>query len=158
MLFVRLFRQFILRRMAQERARTVTTVVGIALGIAVVIAIQLTNGSSVRGFESALNTVAGRASLEILGTSGVDENLLRDLGWLREFGAISPVIEGEMAIAPAPGSTGVPARGEVPRRPARRSEAVKVLGVDILRDLTLRDYAVGERDALRQSALRPPTR
>ncbi len=152
MLFVRLFRQFILRRMAQERARTVTTVVGIALGIAVVIAIQLTNGSSVRGFESALNTVAGRASLEILGTSGVDENLLRDLGWLREFGAISPVIEGEMAIAPAPGTTGVPARGEVPRRPARRSEAVKVLGVDILRDLTLRDYAVGERDSLRQSA------
>ena len=152
MLFVRLFRQFILRRMAQERARTVTTVVGIALGIAVVIAIQLTNGSSVRGFESALNTVAGRASLEILGTSGVDENLLRDLGWLREFGAISPVIEGEMAIAPAPGSTGVPARGQVPRRPARRSEAVKVLGVDILRDLTLRDYAVGERDTLRQNA------
>ena len=105
-----------------------------------------------RGFESALNTVAGRTSLEILGTSGVDENLLRDLGWLREFGAISPVIEGEMAIAPAPGTTGVPARGEVPRRPARRSEAVKVLGVDILRDLTLRDYAVGERDSLRQSA------
>ena len=32
-------------------------------------------------------------------------------------------------------------------RPVRRSEAVKVLGVDILRDLTLRDYAVAEREA-----------
>ena len=151
MLFARLFRQFILRRMAQERARTVTTVVGIALGIAVVIAIQLTNGSSVRGFESALDTVAGRASLEIVGTSGVDENRLRELGWLREFGAISPVIEGEMAIARTPGDAGIPARGQAPRRAARRSEAVKVLGVDILRDLTLRDYALGEREALRQS-------
>ncbi len=64
----RLFRQFILRRMAQERARTLTTIVGIALGIAVVIAIQLTNASSVRGFETALDTVAGRTSVEIAGT------------------------------------------------------------------------------------------
>jgi hypothetical protein len=39
----RLFQQFIVRRMAHEPLRTVTTVAGIALGIAVVIAIQLTN-------------------------------------------------------------------------------------------------------------------
>ena len=49
---MRLFRQFILRRLLQEKARTVTTVTGVALGIAVVIAIQLTNGSSVRGLVS----------------------------------------------------------------------------------------------------------
>ena len=35
----------------------------------------------------------------------------------------------------------------MPVRPVGRSEAVKVLGVDILRDLTLRDYAVAERQA-----------
>ena len=143
MLFVRLFRQFILRRLAQERARTVTTVVGIALGIAVVIAIQLTNASSVRGFETALDTVAGRrVDRDRRHVAASTRTLLRDLGWLREFGAVSPVIEGEMASLRAwhhrrPG----PRRG--PRRPARRSEAVKVLGVDILRDLTFRDYAVG---------------
>ena len=34
----RLFSQFILRRMAQERTRTLTTIIGVALGIAVVIA------------------------------------------------------------------------------------------------------------------------
>jgi putative ABC transport system permease protein len=129
----RLFSQFILRRMAQERARTITTVVGIALGIAVVIAIQLTNASSVRGFETALNTVAGRTSVEILGTGGIDETTLPNLGWLREFGAMSPVIEGEMAIV-----TG-------PENRARRTETVKVLGVDILQDLTLRDYLLGAR-------------
>ena len=94
----RLFRQFILRRMAQERARTATTVVGIALGIAVVIAIQLTNASSVRGFETALDTVAGRASVEIAGPGRRGRDAAAaTLGWLREFGAVSPVIEGEMA-------------------------------------------------------------
>ena len=136
--------------MAQERARTLTTIVGIALGIAVVIAIQLTNASSVRGFETALDTVAGRTSVEIAGTAGVPETQIAELGWLREFGALAPVIEGEMAIV----SDEMLARGlelrsptGVPVRPARRSEAVKVLGVDILRDLTLRDYAVAEREA-----------
>ena len=132
---LRLFHQFIVRRMARERGRTLTTIAGIALGIGVVIAIQLTNSSSVRGFETALDTVSGRASIEILGTGGIDETLLPSLGWLREFGPVSPVIEGDMAIV-----TGEPSD---PMFRPRRAEAVKVLGVDILRDRTLRDYAVG---------------
>ena len=132
---LRLFRQFIVRRMARERTRTVTTVAGIALGIGVVIAIQLTNASSVRGFETALDTVSGRASIEILGTGGIDETLLPSLGWLREFGAVSPVIEGDMAIVTPAVTAVTPVTPATARRP-RRSEAVKVLGVDILRDRT----------------------
>ncbi|MGQ0734160.1 MAG: FtsX-like permease family protein [Acidobacteriota bacterium] len=126
-----LFSRFIVRRLAQDRVRTVTTIVGIALGVAVVLAIQLTNASSVRGFEAAITTVAGRTTVEIVATGGVDETLIPSLGWLREVGAASAVIEGEMAIVV----------GQEQR--ARRAEALKVLGVDILRDLTLRDYAVG---------------
>lgn len=129
----RLFRQFIVRRLALEPARTITTIAGIALGIAVVIAIQLTNASSVRGFETALDTVSGTAAIEVTGTGGVDETLLPSLGWLREFGRVSPVIEGDMALV-----TGARQRDQ--RLP--RTEAVKVLGVDILRDRTVRDYAV----------------
>ncbi|HXG87782.1 MAG TPA: FtsX-like permease family protein [Vicinamibacterales bacterium] len=128
----RLFKQFILRPLLKERARTITTTIGIALGVGVVIAIQLTNASSVRGFETALSTVAGKAGIEIVGTGGINESLLPELGWLREFGAASAVIEGEMAIVEG---TAV--------RPAQRVEALKVLGVDILRDLTLREYVVG---------------
>jgi putative ABC transport system permease protein len=134
--------------MAQERARTITTVLGIALGIAVVIAIQLTNASSVRGFETALNTVAGRTSIEIAGTAGVPDTIIAGIGWLREFGTLAPIIEGEMAIVSEATLAGRAAERTaigVPVRPAKRSEAVKVLGVDILRDLTLRDYAVAER-------------
>lgn len=130
---LRLFRQFIVRRLALEPARTITTIAGIAVGIAVVIAIQLTNASSVRGFETALDTVSGKASIEITATGGIDETLLPDLGWLREFGAVSPVIEGDMALV-------LPSDSRDHRPP--RTEAVKVLGVDILRDRTVRDYAV----------------
>ena len=127
----RLFRQFILRPLLQDRARTVTTTVGVALGVAVVIAIQLTNQSSVRGFETALETVAGKAAVEVVGAAGIDERVLPDLGWLREYGNVSPVIEGEMAVVTDEAGM------------ARRAEALRVLGVDILRDLTLREYMLG---------------
>ena len=132
---MRLFRQFILRPLFHEKIRTITTVLGVSLGIAVVIAIQLTNASSVRGFETALETVAGKTAIEIIGSgTGVDENLLPQLSWLREFGIISPVIEGSAALVV----------GDVKQLSRRQMEAVKILGIDILRDQPLRDYQLLE--------------
>ena len=130
-----LFRQFILRPLLAERIRTLTTVLGVSLGIAVVIAIQLTNASSVRGFETALETVAGKTAIEIVGAGvGVDETLLPELGWLREYGVISPVIEGSAALV----------TGDPRSLSRRQMEAVKILGIDILRDQPFRDYQLLE--------------
>lgn len=127
----RLFHQFIVRPLVADRIRTATTVVGVALGIAVVVAIQLTNASSVRGFQTALETVAGRTAIEIVGAgTGVDETRLPQLAWLRQFGVISPVIEGSAALVGA----------DVNLQSRRQLEAVKVLGVDILRDQPFREY------------------
>lgn len=127
---MRLFYQFILRPLAGDQLRTATTILGVALGIAVVVAIQLTNASSVRGFETALETVAGKTAVEIVGTGGVDETVLPSLGWLRDYGVVSPVIEGNAALVASD-----------TRSLARRDlEAVRVLGVDILRDMPFRDY------------------
>ncbi len=120
-----LFRWFILRRMAQERVRTGLTVAGIALGVAVVLAIRLANASALGGFAAALDTVAGKTSLEVIGTGlGVDEPRLAQLGWLRAWGDISPVVDGDAVAVLSP----------------TRSEAVRVLGVDILRDQPIREY------------------
>jgi len=122
---VRLFRQFILRRLTTERMRTAVAVGGIALGVAVVLAIRLANQSSVSGFASALDAMSGAASLEIVAPAGgIDEQRLAQLDWLSEFGAVSPVIEGDVV---ARASQGGP-------------EALRVLGVDILRDLAFREY------------------
>ena len=127
---MRLFTQFILRPLVADKIRTATTVLGVALGIAVVVAIQLTNASSVRGFETALETVAGKTTIEVVGTGGVDETLLPSLGWLREFGIASPVIEGNAALVV----------GVLTSLQGRDLEAVRVLGIDILRDMPFRDY------------------
>ena len=132
---MRLFRQFILRPLVNEQIRTITTVLGVSLGIAVVIAIQLTNASSVRGFETALETVAGKTAIEIIGSgTGIDDTLVPELGWLREYGIVSPVIEGSAALVV----------GDVRTLSRRQMEAVKVFGVDILRDQPFRDYQLLE--------------
>jgi putative ABC transport system permease protein len=62
-----LFRWFILRRLRAEPVRTMLTVAGIALGVGVVLAIRLANQSALGGFRAALDTVAGKTSLEITG-------------------------------------------------------------------------------------------
>ena len=76
-----LFRWIILRRLRQEPMRTGLTVVGIALGVGVVLAVQLANASALGGFRAALDAVAGRTSLEIAGSGvGVSEQALASLG------------------------------------------------------------------------------
>ncbi len=127
---MRLFTQFILRPLAADKMRTATTILGVALGIAVVVAIQLTNASSIRGFETALETVAGKTAVEVVGTGGLDEDTLPSLNWLREYGVASPVIEGNAALV----------IGDLETLSRRDMEAVRVLGVDILRDMPFRDY------------------
>ncbi|MEO8075379.1 MAG: ABC transporter permease, partial [Acidobacteriota bacterium] len=122
---MRLFNWFIFRRVVREPLRSVTTVLGIALGVAVIVAIQLTNASALAGFETALDTVSGKTSLEIAGPGvGVDEERLPGLLWLRTYGEVAPIIEGEFVL----------------RRPGAPTETLRVLGVDMLRDQSFRDY------------------
>ena len=120
-----LFRQFIVRALTRDPIRGVVTVSGLTLGVAVVIAIRLANIGSVQGFEAAIDVVAGKATLEIVGAGvGVPETQFAGLGWLRRYGLVTPVID-QIAQIETPD-------GEV--------SLVRGLGVDVLRDLPFRDY------------------
>ena len=132
-----LFRYFIVRALRRDASRCFVTVAGLTLGVAVVLAIRLANESSVRGFEAALDVVAGQTSLEIVGAGGwVPEAALAELGWLREYGQVSPVIDRTARIG-APDGT---------------ETAVRVLGIDILRDQPFRDYRLLQLSQLGRQA------
>ena len=136
---MRLFQWVIGRSFLRQPLRTSATVLSLAVGVAVVVAIQLANTSSVRGFSAALNAIAGRTSLEITAPGvGLSENRLRTLGWLREFGLISPVIDVDVAVSTTANLTG------------DGFEAVRLLGVDILRDQPFRDYSLFEGETSRR--------
>lgn len=133
-----LFRWFILRQLRRERLRSAVTVAGIAVGIAVVVAIRLANASSVLGFESALEAMSGRVSLEVAGAGiGVPERELAELTWLHDYGLVSPVVDADVRL----------------RRPdedVSGAELVRLLGVDILRDRPFRDYPLLDGAQARQ--------
>lgn len=138
-----LFRWIILRRLVREPVRSVTTILGIALGVAVIIAIQIANASSIAGFERALDAIAGRTALEIVSPgAGVDETVIPSLGWLRDYGQIAPVIERDVTLIERSAPAG----------------AMRLLGVDMLREQPVREYRLdttsGARAPAPQDALR----
>ncbi|MGH9765040.1 MAG: ABC transporter permease, partial [Blastocatellia bacterium] len=133
---LKLFNQFVLRSLARQKLRSAVTVLGISLGVAVVIAIRLANAGSLESFRAATVSVAGQTSLTITGSAGrFDETLLANLGWLRDYGEVSPVIDG-YALAEDPGNPGHGNQdhGEL------QGDFLHILGVDILHDRPLREY------------------
>src|SRR5262245_19459891 len=111
-----LFRQFILRHFAREWVRAVVAALGIALGVAVVVSVQIANVGSLRGFETAIETLSGKAALEIVSSGpGFEETRLQGLECLARHAQASPVLEGEAAYQTASGN-----------------ESLRVLGIDIL--------------------------
>ncbi|MEQ1749548.1 MAG: lipocalin-like domain-containing protein [Prosthecobacter sp.] len=117
--------------MGSNRLRTVLSIVGVALGVSVMLAIQLANQGSLRGFSAALDAVSGKAALEITCPPlGVDETLVPQLSWLREIGIATPVIEADVTAETGLGS-----------------ETLRLIGIDALRDPALRDYAVSGASA-----------
>lgn len=90
-------------------------VLGVALGVAVVVAIDLANGSALRAFELSTEAVAGRATHRIVGgPTGLDEALYAALRRdpALDLRASAPVVEGRVAL------------------PALEGEALTLLGVD----------------------------
>ena len=122
---MRLFGQFIVRALLRDRTRSLVTVAALTLGVAVVVAVRLANAGAIRGFATALDVVAGKTSLEIVGAGvGVPETQLADLGWLQDYGRVSPVIDRTARV----------------RAPDGAEYPVRVLGVDVLRDRPFREY------------------
>jgi putative ABC transport system permease protein len=135
MTYPTLFKQFILRALAGERLRAVMTVLGISLGVGVAVAIRLANASALESFRAATDSVAGETSIQIAGTSGrFDEMLLEDLGWLRAYGQLSPVITGYARADLSETGSGLQNTNRT------RGPFLQVLGVDVLRDRMLRRY------------------
>jgi putative ABC transport system permease protein len=130
-----LFRQFIIRALAREKLRSGITALGISLGVAVVIAIRLANASSLESFRAATESMAGETSIQITGTAGrFDEMLLAELGWLADYGKVSPVIGGfamtdQQGVAESEAGTDPTTDSFAPK-----GEFIQVLGVDALRD------------------------
>ncbi len=84
-----------LRVLGGQPLQLLLAVVGIALGVAVVIAVQLANDSADRAFALSVERMTGEATHELRGPpEGIDERYYRSLRIDRGLRASAPVIEG----------------------------------------------------------------
>ena len=127
-------------RLRQQPMRSMLTMMGVALGVAVLIAVVVVNRSIVRGVTATVDHVAGRADLQISGgRSGIAETLLDVVRAVPGVHKLTPVLEQVATI----------------RDPRAARERVLILGVDFLgkEESFFRAYKSADLDALRADPL-----
>lgn len=145
MKFATLFRNLILRDLVSNPARTLLTMFGVALGIAVVVAVQLANDRAIASFNESMNLVNGAADIQIASNGqSLDERLIGQLDWIWDVGTMTAVIEGQVSRA-----AGGRLAGETP---SFNQESLRLLGVDLLSDAAFRTYEARAAADARASA------
>jgi putative ABC transport system permease protein len=120
---LRLLRFISWRHLSRHRLRTVLTLLGIALGVAVIVAIAMVNRSLVSSFQSTIDQIAGKAVLQVSnGESGIRE-------------ALFPVVRDTEGVKDAAAAV----EGFLPVSGLER-ERLYVYGVDLLTDFAIREH------------------
>src|SRR4051794_3509986 len=105
---MKLFHRLILRPLAQDPLRTALTVLSVALGVAVIVAIDLAGDAATGSFRSSMQTLTGKTDLEILANGGLDERLIGKLTALHYDVHFAPILEAQASL---PGIGSVPLYG-----------------------------------------------
>jgi putative ABC transport system permease protein len=88
-----IFYRLLVRPVFREPVRTSLTILAIALGVAVVLAIELAGNAATGSFRSSMETLAGDNQLEIVASGGVPQEIVGQLTALPYHLRISPRIE-----------------------------------------------------------------
>jgi putative ABC transport system permease protein len=109
----------------ERPVRTAMTVLGIALGVAVSVAIRTANVEVLKSFEEAVLTVAGRATLQVSGGElGLDERVIAMLRNQPGVVSASPVVQQHAQVAAGP----------------HRGKPLVVMGLDLLEAADHRNF------------------
>ncbi|MDZ7625724.1 MAG: FtsX-like permease family protein [Ignavibacteriaceae bacterium] len=102
------------------------SILGIAMGVAIVVSIDIANFSSSKAFDLSMNAVAGKATHQIIGTSeGIPDSFYTYLRIEKGYKNIAPVIESYVSLVDT------------------NKKVFKLLGVDFFAERPFRDYLSG---------------
>jgi putative ABC transport system permease protein len=95
----KLFWRMMIKPLAGEPVRTALTVFAVALGVAVVLAMDLAGNAATGSFHSSLETLSGEQNFEVTATGGVPEDLAGKLAALPDDWRVTPRMESFAVIA-----------------------------------------------------------
>ena len=120
----------------QNPLRVGLTILGVAFGVAVFVAIRVTNLSTLRAFSETVDAVSGRTQLQVSGeVAGVDQGLYPRIRSMPGLAAAVPVVTGYAAAEDWEG------------------EVLFVLGIDVFLDRDVRDYHLVASEGADREAL-----
>ncbi len=96
--YAALFYRLIVRPLLRERARSLLVIAAVALGVAVVLAIDRAGNAAAGSFRSSMETLAGDNDLEIAAGGGVPEKIVGQLARIPSSLRISPRIEDHATV------------------------------------------------------------
>jgi putative ABC transport system permease protein len=130
-----LLRRSSLRHLWHHRWQAALSILGVGLGVAVVLAVDLAVSSARRGFTISAETVAGRATHQVVaGPTGLADTLYRRVRALPGVDAAAPVVDGDVVTVDA-------------------GAVLRVLGVDPFAEGPFRRYSGGGEIGPAASAL-----
>ena len=87
------------RRAARRPLQYVLFVLGVAIGVAMMVSIDLANGSARRAFALSTDAITGKATHRVVGgPAGLDEDIYRRIRAEVGFSPAAPVVEGYVAV------------------------------------------------------------
>jgi putative ABC transport system permease protein len=121
----------------QNPLRLCLTILGVAFGVAIFVAIRVTNLSTLRAFAETVDAISGRTQLHIVGEIGsLDQSLYPRVRSTSGLAAAVPVVTGYAVAEPWEG------------------ELLLVLGIDILLDRDVREYRIVASEDVDRESLR----
>ncbi|MBV8354254.1 MAG: FtsX-like permease family protein [Candidatus Eremiobacteraeota bacterium] len=118
-----LFRALVAGHLRAGPLRAGVTILAVALGVAIALAIDLANATAIASFARSVNVVSNEVNLQVVGIGrGFDERTLQRVAAIPGVSSASPGIEGSLTVG---ARAGRPLSGEI----------LQVQGVDLLRPL-----------------------
>jgi ABC-type antimicrobial peptide transport system permease subunit len=96
--WAQLLRTLVLRPLARDPLRSALTIISIALGVGVVIAIDLSGQAATGSFRNSLTSILGKTDYSIVANGGVDEKWMGTLAALPLNAHFTPVIESSIQL------------------------------------------------------------
>jgi putative ABC transport system permease protein len=94
-----LLRTLILRPLLRDRLRTALAILSLALGIAVIVGIQLAGEAATGSFGASMESLGGKTDLEVRANGGVDERYMGTLAALPLDLRLSPFMDAQASLS-----------------------------------------------------------